>query len=124
MFTKYLLNCVLNYAFTKYLLNYEPRKAYNANANNDTNDWDDQSQQYNNHNNKSDNKTKRNELSSDDESDNHGRSKKHKANVTNAVDFDSHAYSNNAVMGSTTWLDPMGTCPSAGICVGRPLDPG
>ena len=21
------------------------------------------------------------------------------------------------------WLDPMGTCPSAGICVRRPLDP-
>ena len=42
-------------------------------------------------------KTKRNELSSDDESDNNGRSKKPTANVTKAVDFDSHFYSNNAV---------------------------
>ena len=24
---------------------------------------------------------------------------------------------------SNQWLDPMGTCPSAGICVRRPLDP-
>ena len=79
--------------------NYEPRKAYNAKANNnDNHDWDDESQ----NNNKNKNKNKRDELSSDDESDNHGRSKKHMVNVTKAVDFDSHVYSNNAVMGSTT----------------------
>ena len=73
-------------------------EAYIANANNDNNDWDDQPQH---NNNKSNNKNIRNELSSDDESDNHGRSKKPTANVTKAVDFDSHVYSNNAVMGST-----------------------
>ena len=56
-------------------INYEPRKAYNANANNDNNYWDDQPQQHINNNiNKSNSKTKRNELSSDDESDKHGRS--------------------------------------------------
>ena len=82
-------------------INYGARKAYNSNADNDNNDWDDQPQQNkNNNNNKSNNKTKRNDLSSDDESDNNGRSKKPTANVTKAVDFDSHVYSNNAVMGS------------------------
>ena len=66
---------------------------------NDNNDRDEQPKQ-NNNNNKSDNKSKRNELSSDDQSDNNGHTKKPTANVTKAVDIDSHVYSNNAVMGS------------------------
>ena len=59
---------------------------------------DEQLKQNKNHNNQSDNKSKRIELSSDDEIDNNCRTKKPTANVTKTVDFDSHVYSNNAVM--------------------------
>jgi hypothetical protein len=46
-------------------------------------------------------KTKRDELSGDEESVNKVRSMKPTTNVTKAIDFDSHVYSNNVVMGST-----------------------
>jgi hypothetical protein len=61
---------------------------------------DDQPTQ-NTNNNTCDMKSKRKELSSDDDGDFDSRSKKPTANVTKAVDFVSHVYSNNAVMGSS-----------------------
>jgi hypothetical protein len=79
---------------------YRGRRAYNATTENNDRDLDDKIHQNNNNNNNS-NKSKRNDLSSDEESINNSRTKRPMANITKAVDFDSHVYSNNAVMGSS-----------------------
>ena len=61
-------------------------------------DWDDTPQQKTNS--KTSKKSKRDEASSDDDEFQDNRSKRPTANVTRAIDFDSHIYSNNAKMGS------------------------
>jgi hypothetical protein len=79
-------------------IKFNAKTAYSAKATNNNDDWDDTLKQKSSS--KSTKKSKRNELSSDEESSNDGGSKRPMANIMKAVDFDSHVYSNNAIMGS------------------------
>ena len=74
-------------------------KYNSAHAASNNSDRDDTPQQKTNS--KTSKKSKRDEASRDDDEFQDNRNKRLTANVTRAIDFDSHIHSNNAIMGSS-----------------------
>ena len=84
-------------------IKFKYNSAHAAKVPSNNSDWDDTPQQTTNS--KTSKKSKRDEASSDDDEFQDNRNKRPTANVTRAIDFDSHIYSNNAIMGSSKDLN-------------------
>jgi hypothetical protein len=84
-------------------IKFKYNSAHAAKVPSNNSDWDDTPQQKTNS--KTSKKSKRDEVSSDDDESQDNRNKRPTANVTRAIDFDSHIYSNNAIMGSSKDLN-------------------
>jgi hypothetical protein len=80
---------------------YNSKHATKVPSNNS--DWDDTPQQKTNS--KTSKKSKRDEASSDGDEFQYIRNKRPTANLTRPIEFDSHIYSNNAIMGSSKYLN-------------------
>ena len=84
-------------------IKFKYNTAHAAKVSSNNSDWDDTPQQKTNS--KTSKKSKRDQVSSDDDEFQVNRNKRPTANVTRAIDLDSHIHSNNAIMGSSKDLN-------------------